>query len=572
MISYLLSGWRVFVPDANGQPIYRGRVYFYDASTSEPSTVYADKDQVTALGTYVDVDNHGYLPAVWLSASHLYKVVVKQKIQVDPETWNTLWEINDVGNPFLTSGNVDGESAIAVNTISDLRALDPLDAELPEYVYVMGWSTPGDTGSPMLFKWTPNASGNDGHWINPNVTGYGAWEQLFDGDIDPRKFGAIPNSADSCDVSIANCMLYASEPHTYDPSDTLYHVPKTVRFSKGDGGIYKLNAAFDFTTYKMLSQYDEVPVPVIIGEDVFFDKSVTLGEGFKIESTKAVSNDLRITWKESYAKSSWYGTTPFTNTLSRVLILDNMLTSAPVSLSGKVVLNLLNSLPSNVTLTNCVLINPADGVVSPDKLNVGDYGIEHEETQNPSTSKLLVYYGQGGIVEEVFAFENGVGKFMNAINLPKGWNIDNDNFFNKIGPSSKHLSLKTDAELDLKAKNGNASDISFDKMKVTSDLDLDGAYVNGDLFLAGYIRGGSIGYSTAKIERTVTIAANSSTGSISLESGEKGYVLVISNGTAGTVNITETNTGVTRSLTRDSGGNDLVYCVIRIGAMFYRVV
>ena len=132
--------------------------------------------------------------------------------------------------------------------------------------------------------------------------------------------------------------------------------------------------------------------------------------------------------------------------------------------------------------------------------------------------------------------------------------------------------MKTDAELDLKAKNGRTSDISFDLMKVTSILDLDGAYVNGDIFLAGSIRGGSIGYSTAKIERTVTIASGSSTGSISLESGEKGYVLVMSDGTPGTVNITETNTGVTRSLTRDSGGNDLVYCVIRIGALFYRVV
>ena len=151
MISYLLSGWRVYVPDENGHPLYRGRVYFYDASTSEPSAVYQEKEKVTSLGTYVDVDNHGFLPPIWLDSSHLYKCVVKQLIQQDPETWQTLWEIDDVGNPFITSDTDDGSSTIMVNDIALLRAIDVASDERPDYVSVAGWFNPGDTGSPMVF-------------------------------------------------------------------------------------------------------------------------------------------------------------------------------------------------------------------------------------------------------------------------------------------------------------------------------------------------------------------------------------------------------------------------------------
>lgn len=305
MISYLLSGWRVYVPDENGHPLYRGRVYFYDASTSQPSTVYADKGQVTALGTYVDVDNNGYIPAIWLDASHLYKVVVKRLIQADPETWNTLWEINDVGNPFLTSEEITGKSTIAVNTISDLKALNPLDSGRPDYVYVMGWFAPGDTGSPMLFRWVPNASGNDGHWIEPNTTGIGAWEQLFEVELDPRKFGAVPNSGNACDTSIYNCMMYACEPHSYDSSDTTPYAPRTVRFV--ESGTYKLNSAFDFTQYTMISQYFSKPVPVVIGENVYFDKQVTVGQDARIDSSQVVAAPLVVKPDSmEYVRPQWF--------------------------------------------------------------------------------------------------------------------------------------------------------------------------------------------------------------------------------------------------------------------------
>lgn len=469
MISYLLSGWRVYVPDQNGNPLYQGRVYFYDASTSQPSPVYADKGQVTSLGTYVDVDNHGFLPSVWLAADHLYKVVVKRKIQADPETWQTLWEIDDVGNPFLTSTETEGESTMAFNTISDIKSIGPMDSARPEYAYVMGWFTPGDTGSPMLFKWNPdkNTLVDDGHWISPLEYGHGSWEQIFDGDLDPRKFGAIPDSGNSCDVSLANCMSYATEPHTYDPSDLNKHYPKTVHFVKE--GRYALNAAFDFTAYTMLSQYDSAPVPVVIDDGVFLGNTVTLGKSTRVNSSSPIATYPVFSDKEGYIKFSWFGIADqadSTDQAPKVVIIDKDTSTSAVALSRRLVVNLLDAVPSGVSMNNCILIDAHDGSVSPTLVKLGAYLVSHS-TGTPN--QLLVKVGNSN----VFKFTDGVGEFVNTLSLPEGWQVDNDNFLMQPeGENEKYISLKLKALLDLTSYTGANSGIKFDRMSVTSQADI----------------------------------------------------------------------------------------------------
>lgn len=424
MISYLLSGWRVYVPDENGNPLYHGRVYFYDASTSEPSTVYADKEQVTALGTYVDVDNHGYLPPVWLAADHLYKVVVKRLIQADPETWDTLWEIDDVGNPFLTYNDASNiETVYCVNSISELRNIDPRDSESPDLIFVMGWYEPGDTGSPMLFKWTPGASGNDGHWITPSITSVGAWEQFFDGDIDPRKFGAIPDSVNSCDTALSNCMLYASEPHTYDASDTNVYKPKTVRFSRS--GTYKLEAAFDFSYYTMIAQYDSAPVPVVIESGVFFNKNITLGKGFTILGNLPVSDGLLISDPQSIAKVSWFGVQAYMqNSASRVIVVDTPVTSNFIYLTGRIVINLLDSLPP-LHLTDCIMVDAKNGTLFPTLIKLGGFLLSHGHNDSPSYDIFELKDTNGN---DVFHVYGSVPYFDNELNLLAGFKVNANNY------------------------------------------------------------------------------------------------------------------------------------------------
>lgn len=378
MISYLLSGWRVFVPDANGQPLYRGRVYFYDASTSEPSAVYQEKEKVTSLGTYVDVDNHGFLPPIWLDSSHLYKCVVKRLIQNDPETWQTLWEIDDVGNPFITAETDDGISTIMVNDISLLRSIDVTSDELPEYVRVAGWFTPGDTGSPMVFRWCEGEVHNeDGHWIKPNSSAsLGTWEQILDDEIDPRKFGAIPDTGNAVDSALVNCMRFACEPHVQDVSDPTVYKPRTVKFVRS--GNYKLNGNFDFTDYSMVPAFGSTPVPVVVGDGVYFDGSAEFGHGARIESSHAIGNNFIIKDKETYLRTSWYGNKlNIVASSPRVIVIDDNIGSTTLPLTGRVIINLLDTLPSNLMLTDCVVMDAHDGSLAPTLLKLGEYNVSH---------------------------------------------------------------------------------------------------------------------------------------------------------------------------------------------------
>lgn len=468
MISYLLSGWRVFVPDANGQPLYRGRVYFYDASTSEPSAVYQEKEKVTSLGTYVDVDNSGFLPAIWLDSSHLYKCVVKQLIQQDPETWQTLWEIDDVGNPFITADTDDGSSTIMVNDISLLRAIDVTSDERPDYVSVAGWFNPGDTGSPMVFRWREGEVHNeDGHWVKPGSSAsLGTWEQILDDEIDPRKFGAIPDTWNAVDSALVNCMRYACEPHVQDISDPTVYKPRTVKFVRS--GNYKLNGVFDFANYSMIPAFGSTPVPVVIGDGVYFDGTAEFGQGARIESSQAIGNNFIVKDKETYIRTSWYGNKlNIVASSPRVIVIDDDIGSTTLPFTGKVIINLLDTLPSNLKLTDCILIDANDGSVSPTLVKLGAYIVSH--SIGIPDSLILSRTGAG----TVFKFEDGFAEFVNTLGLPEGWQVDNDNFLMQPeGESEKQFYLDIKVKWNLTAYNGSTDDIKFDRLKVTAYGDI----------------------------------------------------------------------------------------------------
>jgi hypothetical protein len=84
------------------------------------------------------------------------------------------------------------------------------------------------------------------------------------------------------------------------------------------------------------------------------------------------------------------------------------------------------------------------------------------------------------------------------------------------------------------------------------------------------MNGGSISANTKKFERVVIVESSSTTGSITLDAGEKGYVLVKTDNVGGIVTITETNSGSTVILVR-TADHDMVYDVIKIGSNIYSV-
>lgn len=291
MAGFLLNGWRVFVPGRDGRPLHDGKVCFYNAGSSTPANVFSDKELTVPYGTELPLDNSGFLPPnVWLETTHLYKCVVKQKIQNDPETWHTMWVIDDVG--YIDEFALDFSDTLRfVNSIAELKALVP---GTYDYVYVMGWAVPGDTGSPMAFKWEASSTddSDDGHWITPaSEPASGRWEQLFnDGFVDPRKFGAIPDTDELVDDAIVRAMLYAAEPNTFDPISEIIYRPKEVRFVRS--GNYKIGGSIDFSIYKMIQGYGNSAVPVTVCSGVVFtseeDVTVTFGNCVRIEGSESI--------------------------------------------------------------------------------------------------------------------------------------------------------------------------------------------------------------------------------------------------------------------------------------------
>ena len=229
-----------------------GRAKFYKAGTSTPETVYSDIDltDATAYGTEAATDKLGYLPAIWLKTDRLYKVVVEQRIQEDPEEWVTLWEVDNVG--YIDPNESGGDSSSIV-TVSNITGLKALDHSLNGYVMVQGYYASGDWGTPSMFVYDPECTeaADDGAYVKPNdVLTAGRWVQLFDDSIlDVRKFGAIPDRSQNSDVQgkVVNAVNYAQDNSTRTR-------PLTVGFMAP--GYYDFVGNFDFSQYSFTDLTD----------------------------------------------------------------------------------------------------------------------------------------------------------------------------------------------------------------------------------------------------------------------------------------------------------------------------
>lgn len=313
--STLLGGFRVWVPNEQGKPLHKGRASFFVAGTNTPAVVYKDQDCNIPWGTQVAVDNQGYIGdsenGVWLKTDFLYKVVVEQKICSDPEEWKPMWKIDGVGSIDDDDGGYGVSSISIVESYPYLKALRPGQFD---YVFVAGFYNPGDTGEPMCFRWVADkvVEDDNGAYVKPSVGSSGAWEQMFNsGEIDVRKFGAIPDVDQYVDSNILDAMNYAVEPR-FISVDGSKHEPKTIVFSKS--GRYKLAGSVDFTDFKMIAAYGSKRAGVVIGEGVVFDapsKVVTFGRGHRIDSSTNIVSEgttLSIEAKSmEFVRPQWFG-------------------------------------------------------------------------------------------------------------------------------------------------------------------------------------------------------------------------------------------------------------------------
>lgn len=287
MKSVLLGGLKVWLVNDGGRPLSApgGRAKFYNAGTSTPATVYSDIDltEDDALGPVVATDKLGYLPAIWLKTDKLYKVVVEQRIGVDPEQWEVLWEVDNVGYVDASEWGGGDDRFLFVDSISDLKQVDHSEYG---HVFVTGYYAPGDWGEPSLFVWDGESrkTADDGAYVLPNdvlSTEAGRWVQMFEGDIlDVRKFGALPDMAQNSDIH--GQVLHAI---AYSQDNSTRRRPITVGFLAP--GRYDFAGDFDFSIYEFTDLTDNSTHQLdwFIGNGVTFHNTLTSSATFKLAKT-----------------------------------------------------------------------------------------------------------------------------------------------------------------------------------------------------------------------------------------------------------------------------------------------
>lgn len=285
----LLSGWKIHLTDEAGFPLYPGRVQFFDALTSLPKAVYTTKELTTPLGVVVDTDAQGNLPAIWLSEGR-YKAIVQKKVVEDPEEWNPLWTINDLGEGAAASPAGSGVLAYCRN-IPEMRAIP---AGTVDAFIVAGYYNPGDCGDPMFFTYEQASTRTDdsGAFIRPNDTGAGTpgrYHQVFGNILDIRKWGGIPNDESvDCIGALTNMSNYAISATNFPDGAPRIGFPGT--------GNYRFSGPITFDAiWQNLSHTSSAPVEYFVGNDVQFCSMTEITHTVNFVNAVIIESESKLT-------------------------------------------------------------------------------------------------------------------------------------------------------------------------------------------------------------------------------------------------------------------------------------
>ena len=225
--------------DNSGKPLI-GRVTFYKLHTSEKAQIYNVNG--TAISNPVFTNTIGQtVQQVFLDNDVDYTVEFEKYIgegSMEDDTESTNWEFqysNDCTSIKIVL-EIETDSLQSINTISDLRALNPdtiASRNGTKYVELLGYNNPLD--KPIVYyKWNPNsiASDNGGSIIKVSDISTGRWEliNIFE-KVDVRDFGvfgAVSRSSASDNMSnmIYNASQYATSigKPLYFPTNSEYGI------------------------------------------------------------------------------------------------------------------------------------------------------------------------------------------------------------------------------------------------------------------------------------------------------------------------------------------------------------
>ena len=329
----------------------------------------------------------------------------------DPERWSLQYEVSSV-DP-VDRLDLDVEGAPGVNTMADLRSLDPAMSPMVDgvkLIWLYGYYNAGDT-SPVLYMWdrSCNEADDGGACIRANsVPGMGRWVLVSrELHFDVRHFGIFPTSdMYSTDTSytsqIANCAPYLDRVgsdawfpaikselswYLFDGSNTFsirgdIFISDSVRFQCKTG-----------TTGTVISCHE-----VHKGTPGLFVSSVNTGTGTLRADWVNISwvggnvtGDARVGWvidSAEYPRTITGKEVKFITNGSPSLQLDNCLITSNKKITGQIVIRnsvlhtdffaddyswgLLTSVGNRILLENCKDANTY--ILLKNKQNESDYG------------------------------------------------------------------------------------------------------------------------------------------------------------------------------------------------------
>lgn len=167
--------------DANGLPLAGAKLYFYEAGTTTPITIYQDADGATPHANPVIADSSGLFAAIFVTINEAMKFVLKTAGDV---TVQTIDDVTVVGPPdyteqldatggLIVSGNIEGDvgsvsSSFEVQSSTDagMSLYRKGAANTSDEVYIAGFARDAANNLRKTFsiseQWR-DTSGTDGY-------------------------------------------------------------------------------------------------------------------------------------------------------------------------------------------------------------------------------------------------------------------------------------------------------------------------------------------------------------------------------------------------------------------------
>jgi len=244
----IFNGKPQFV-DVYGERLVGGRLVFYKYATTDLADIFADPLYQTPLLNPLELSS-----AAWWSdqpfCSESVTVHVQEYVGID-EFNQPMYNDVMVYDQFASTSGTGGDTSVysVVDTIEDLRALEPVDGAL---VAVKGYYTINDCYvREYIFEENNAQIDNGGTIIQSGVNPIGRWVlKIDDNRLDCRAFGVIAGIGD------INSQIRAAQGWASD-NDKLLYIPK---------GTYNYAAGGTFDCYAALE----------VDEDVKFNRGIVL--------------------------------------------------------------------------------------------------------------------------------------------------------------------------------------------------------------------------------------------------------------------------------------------------------